>query len=132
MKKTFVYVNIIFWLLFLACFSSENKFVKSAGKNFYVDSAVEISGDGSSWEKAWKELDKINYKPIGLGDIINIKAGTYNTIMRIKASGTPSNLLVIKPIGQVFLTRGIRVEPGFDYVKIDGFDISNTIKFSIT
>ena len=72
-------------------------------KNFYVDNAVSSSGDGSSWNKAWKSFANINWSQIEPGNVIYISGGTssktYNEQLDVRASGTSGN--------QITITKGV-------------------------
>ena len=74
-----------------------------AGTCYYVDNAVSSSGDGSSWNKAWKSFANINWSQINPGNVIYISGGTsgktYNENLVVRASGTLGN--------QIKITKGV-------------------------
>jgi hypothetical protein len=67
--------------------------------NWYVDGAVNSSGNGQSWATAWKAFSNINWSSIQPGDFIFISGGTdskvYTSGLSVGKSGTPGNLITI-------------------------------------
>ena len=54
----------------------------------HVNAAQSVSGDGSSWEAAWKSFSAIDWSRILPGDTILIAGGLYKESLRVAASGS--------------------------------------------
>lgn len=66
---------------------------------WYVDRALTASAnDGKSWSTAWTNLDRINWRAIRPGDVIEIAKGDYSEQSRlaIGSSGTSNAPIVIR------------------------------------
>jgi hypothetical protein len=98
----------------------------SAADAYYVDVAASAGGDGLSWATAWQSFSAITWTALGPGDTLNIRGGTYDEQLRINASGDTGNLLVIKPVGPVLISRGVRIEPDHHHVRIEGLEVTNS------
>ena len=90
-----------------------------AGTCYYVDNAVSSSGDGSSWNKAWKSFANINWSQINPGNTIYISGGTssktYKEKLVVRASGTLGK--------QIKITKGVDAGHNGQAI-IDGTGIS--------
>lgn len=97
--------------------------------NFYVDSAVPVSGNGQSWATAFKTFSAITWTSINPGDSVYISGGsttkTYDSTLVVGKSGTSASRITIR-VGQdvghngtvIFDRASIRV--GQSYVTVDG------------
>jgi Ca2+-binding RTX toxin-like protein len=54
---------------------------------YYVDNAVSVSGNGSSWLSAWKSFSDIAWQSLRPGDSLVISGGTYRETLTIGAGG---------------------------------------------
>lgn len=55
---------------------------------WHVDAVVDLSGNGSSRENAWKTLAAIDQAALNPGDVVLIHSGTYNERLTLTKSGT--------------------------------------------
>lgn len=83
--------------------------------NWYVDNAVATSGNGQSWNTAWKSFSNIAWSSVQPGDTIYISGGntgkSYYESMIVGASGTAGN--------QITITKGVDVNHN-GLVTLDG------------
>ena len=90
----------------------------AAGTIFYVDNAVEVSGDGLSWETAYKYFSDIEWSKVKPGDTIYISGGpsggskTYTETWSVGASGSPGLPITITVDGSNASHNGTVI---FDY-----------------
>ena len=93
-KLKILFVAIIFCGVFGVAESSQ-------AANWYVDNSVISSGNGMTWESAWKNFSNISWGSISGGDNIYISGGvtsqTYTESLTIGASGSTNNYISIKP-----------------------------------
>jgi len=73
--------SIFIFTLFVNCF-----FI-TYSTNYYVDASVISSGDGLSWQTAWKHISNATQHSLLPGDVIWIKDGTYSEPIYIQTSG---------------------------------------------
>src|SRR5690348_13707096 len=96
-KYMFRSVSIAVTVGMLTFFSVASPTASAA--NWYVDGAVESSGDGSSWSKAWKIFSDIQWSRISPGDTVFISGGlssqTYFETLTVSASGSINNPITI-------------------------------------
>ena len=69
--------------------------------DWYVDKSASGANNGSSWANAWQSFADIVWASIGAGDTLYISGGvsskTYNTRLRIDASGASGNPVTVRP-----------------------------------
>jgi hypothetical protein len=63
----------------------------SLAANFFVRSSIGSSGDGSDWNKAWKDCSNINWANLSGGDNVYFAGGSYGQLRPTKggSSGAP-------------------------------------------
>lgn len=66
-----------------------------SGRTFYVDVAVTASGNGSSWDTAFKTI-KEAANVVRAGDIVEIAGGNYRESVTINAKGTNDKKILFK------------------------------------
>lgn len=129
-KQKFLYMKIytfILALLLLGC--------NSGPQTFYVDS---LTGDdvnsGTSPEKAWKSLDKVNQREFVPGDRILFKSGTaYIGQLEPKGSGNEKNPIIVDMYGEgekpVLYGNGLKLHTvlleGLEYWEVNNLEITN-------
>jgi hypothetical protein len=127
-------------ILFLALCAIALAPISASAANFYVDSGVSSSGNGTSWSNAWKNFSNINWNSIEPGDTIYISGGssskTYRETLEIEKSGTSGNPITITrgvdqghdgtPIidGQQSRSAGV-LSDGRNHVRIKNLSIRN-------
>ncbi len=65
--------------------------------NFYVRAGAAGSNNGSDWNNAWTDVNRITWSSVRGGDTIWIAGGTYSQLS-IGASGTAANRIYIKRV----------------------------------
>jgi hypothetical protein len=64
--------------------------------NFYVRSSIGSSGDGSDWNKAWKDTSNINWGALSGGDTVYFAGGTYGQLRPTKGGGAGSPISFVR------------------------------------
>ncbi len=88
--------------------------LEAAPPIYYVDAAVDASGDGSSWEEAFKTINEATAKPLEPGSILWVRPGTYNERVVLKQSGAQV----------VTMTTGVQIQGQDQVVFPAGADLS--------
>ena len=100
-----------------------------AATTYYVAPAGNDSNSGSS-SSPWKTIQKAaSYSSLTAGDTVTVQAGTYNERVSVTRSGSSGNLITFQAQGTVVM-QGFNV--GGSYIKITGFEITNTPGTSAT
>jgi len=90
--------------------------------NLYVTPSGAGTKDGSNWDNSWSP-DVITWGAIKPGDIILLAGGTYNSALRIGASGAPGNPIYVRRVLSTdsAATAAAGWQPSFDsQVKFNG------------
>jgi hypothetical protein len=96
-----------------------------SGEAFHVDAAAAAGGDGRSWSTAWQLPEQIDATVLGPGDCVLFGAGTYDSALRIRASGGDGAPIVVHPVGPAVLRRGVTVDEGVQHVVVRGFEVTH-------
>src|SRR4051812_37049486 len=108
--------------------------------NFYVDNTIAASGNGGSWQSAWRTFADINWGVFKPGDTLFISGGTtgqtYNETLSPAASGAaglpititagidPGHNGTVIIDGQNVRANGVSIY-GHDYLDVSHLDIRN-------
>ncbi|MFT3974672.1 MAG: right-handed parallel beta-helix repeat-containing protein [Amaricoccus sp.] len=102
---------------------------------YYVATSGSNSGNGSS-SSPWKTISKAMQANLKPGDEVIVRAGTYHESVRISKSGNAGDYITIKSekpgAAKIVATDSYGVHIQGDYVKLDGFDVSNAKAAGIT
>ena len=75
--------------------------VQALSRRWYVDNAVALSGNGLSWQTAWKNPVNIEWGLVSPGDTIFVSGGpiskTYSGLFEIARSGAPGSPILVTP-----------------------------------
>jgi len=101
----------------------------SFSANWYIDKKASGKKNGISWDDAWESFSDINWTEIQAGDTIFLSGGSkteiYDERLTIRASGTPSNPITIRPghddghSGIVVINGGVHLKDS-TWITLDG------------
>ena len=97
------------------------------GSTYYVSTTGNDSNAGTS-TSPWRTIQKA-VNTLRAGQTVTVNAGTYNERVQITTSGSAGSLITIRAQGTVVM-QGFNV--GGSYIKITGFEITNTPGTSAT
>ena len=97
------------------------------GVTYYVATTGSDANAGTS-ASPWRTIQKAANTLNG-GDTVIVNAGTYNERVQVTRSGSPGKLLTFQAQGTAVM-QGFNIQAG--YVKVAGFEITNTPGTSLT
>src|SRR5205823_5668289 len=92
-----------------------------AGQTYYVSPTGSNSNAGTS-AAPWRTIQKAA-NTINGGDTVIVNAGTYNERVQVRTPGSAGKLLDFQAQGSVVM-QGFNIQT--DYVRVNGFEITNT------